>query len=183
MMNFSAFLLCCFLANLQWVGCALAENCYLAKEGFAVEQPYMVTKSCFLFRHGSNIDLANQSEMVVSREGEYDADPLHSEFIRSVVERKLIALKKGTPIFSCEYDLPTVSRDYKYGGSSNNKTRTLGYDLPQFNCYGVTSMWAPVRPVYESHCFWIAVPLIHCDVIGSELEPMSVMDPDPEKEE
>lgn len=181
MRKFAKLIVCCLLAALPTAEYALAEKCYMAKEGFAVDQPYMVTKSCFLFHHGTNIDLDNESEMVVAREGEFNADPIHSEFIRFVVEHKLVPLKKGTPLFSCAYDLSTVARDFKFWGSRDNKTRTLGYELPQFNCSGVTSMWVPVRPLNESHCFWVAVPLIGCDVVGSELDPMSVTDPQMEE--
>ncbi len=172
----------CLFITLQSAGHAIAEKCYTAKAGFAVAQPYMVTKSCLLFQHGANIDLENQSEMVEAREGEYDPDPLHSEFIRFVIERKLVPLKKNTPLFSCEYDLPTVARDFKFWGSRDNKTLTLGYELPEFNCNATISMWAPVRPVNESHCFWVAVPLIRCDEIGAELAPLSVTDQETDDE-
>lgn len=169
--------LLCHVAFLLFAGNAQAEKCYMAQEGFAVDQPYLATKSCFLFKHGVNKDLENQSEMSVAIEGDLDPDPLHAEFIRLVLERKLVPLKKGTPVFSCDYDLSTIARDYKFWGSRDNRTQTLGYELPQFHCNGVTSMWAPVRPLQESDCFWVAVPLIRCDVVGSELDPMSVTDP------
>jgi hypothetical protein len=182
MNRFFALFFLCLPLSLLFTGPALAEKCYMAKDGFAVEQPYMVSKGCFLFHHGANKDLENQSEMVVTREGDLDPDPIHSEFLHYVIERKLIALKKGTPVFSCGYDLQTIARDFKFWGSRDNKTRTLGYDMPQFHCNGVTSMWAPVRPIHESHCFWVAVPLIRCDVPGSELDPMSVTDPEQKDE-
>jgi hypothetical protein len=178
MQIFSRLILCLVLAGLLRANNTFAESCYMAKEAFAVEQPYLVTKSCFLFHHGANINLENQSETTIKREGEYNEDPIHSEFIRFVVERKLISLKKDTPIFSCDYDLPTVARDFKFGGSKNNRSRTLGYDLPLFNCVGRTSMWTQVRPIYENHCFWVAVELIRCDEAGKELNPMSVTDPE-----
>lgn len=175
---------CCFLlAGVYPADAVLAEKCYMAKEGFGVAQPYMVTRGCFLFHHGANMNLENESEMVVAREGEYSPDPLHTEFVRFVIDRKLIALKKDTPLFSCAYDLQTVSRDFKYSGGRDNKTRTLGYELPKYSCRGVTSPWAPVRPLNESHCFWVAVQLIRCDAPGSELEPMSVTDPETDDEE
>jgi hypothetical protein len=182
MSRFFTSLIFYLLVSLLSTGSVHAEKCYMAKDGFAVEQPYMVSKGCFLFHHGANKDLENQSEMVVTREGDLDPDPIHSEFLHYVIEHKLIALKKGTPVFSCGNDLQTVARDFKFWGSKENKTRTLGYDLPQFHCNGVTSMWAPVRPINESHCFWVAVPLIHCDVPGNELDPMSVTNPDQKDE-
>jgi hypothetical protein len=148
----------------------------MGKQGFAVRQPDMVTRGCFLFHHGANVDLVNQGEFINTHTEDLHPDPLQSEFYRFVNDRKLISLKKGTPLFSCDYDLQTIARDFKNSGNRGGASRTLGYDLPQFNCGGVTSTWAPVRPLLESHCFWIAVPLIQCDEIGSELDPMSVMD-------
>jgi len=153
---------------------AASENCYIAKNGFAVLQPYMVTKGCFLFHHGANVDLRNQSEMVITRKEELHPDPIHSEFLRYVIDRKLVTLKKGTPIFSCGEDLETVAHDFKLSGNQGGTTRTLGYELPRFNCAGVNSMWVPVRPVHESHCYWVAVPLIRCNEFGSDLNPINV---------
>ncbi len=178
---FYTALLCFLLTCLALHGYAYSENCYLAKDGFAVEQPFMVTKGCFLFHHGANVDLDNESEMIITREEELHPDPIHSEFLRFILERKLVKLKKGTLVFSCAYDLQTIARDYKLSGNQSGATRTLGYELPQFNCSGVTSMWTPIRPVHESHCFWVAVPLIRCEEFSSELNPMDVTDPNTEE--
>jgi len=150
------------------------EKCYIAKNGFGVLQSYMVTKSCFLFRHGANVDLRNQSEMVITRKEELHPDPIHSEFLRYVIDRKLITLKKGTPVFSCGEDIEAVAHDFKFFGNQRGVSRTLGYELPSFNCSGVISRWVPVRPVHESHCYWIAVPLLRCNEFGSDLIPINV---------
>ncbi|MBU1567464.1 MAG: hypothetical protein KJ630_17800 [Proteobacteria bacterium] len=166
------------LLNILWTGPIFAEKCYMAKEGFVVAQPYMVTKSCFLFSHASNVDLENQSDMIITREEDLHPDPIHSEFLRFVIERKMIKLIKGTPLFSCDYNLQTIAKDFKTSGNKGGSTRTLGYELPEFNCGGTTITWAPARPVHESHCFWVAVPLIRCDEFGAELTPMSVTDPE-----
>jgi hypothetical protein len=170
----STSLLLCLLASLYSTSLVFAENCYIAKDGFAVEQPYMVTKSCFVFHHSSNVDLENQSDMIITREEDLHPDPIHSEFLRFVIERKLVKLKKETPVFSCGYDLQTVARDFKISGNKAGDTRVLGYQLPEFNCAGTVITWVPVRPVHESHCFWVAVPLIRCDEFGAEIAPMSV---------
>jgi len=153
------------------------EKCYIAKNGFGVLQPYMVTKGCFLFKHGANVDLRNQSEMVITRKEELRPDPIHSEFLRYVIDRKLITLKKGTPVFSCGENLEIVARDFKLSGNQSGATRTLGYELPSFNCSGVTSRWVPIRPVHESRCYWVAVPLVRCNEFGSDLNPISVEAP------
>ena len=150
-----------------------AEQCYLAKDGFAVIQPYMVTRGCFLFHHGANVDLENQSDLVITRPEDLHPDPIHAEFLRFIIDRKLINLKKDTPIFSCQYDLQTLARDFKLTGNQG-ATRILGYDLPQFACAGTISNWAPVRPLNETACFWVAVPLIRCKDYGSELDDISV---------
>ncbi len=176
MKPFSTSLFWCLLIRLQCTSFVFAENCYIAKDGFAVEQPFGVTKSCFVFHHSSNVDLVNQSDMIITREEELHPDPIHSEFLRFVIERKLIKLKKDTPIFSCDYDLQTITKDFKISGNKGGNTRTLGYQLPEFNCAGTIVMWAPIRPVHESHCFWVAVPLIRCDELGVEMAPMSVTD-------
>ncbi len=181
MNRFSIFVFFPLLMSMIPSSNALAENCYIAKEGFAVTQPYMVTRGCFLFSHAANIDLENQSDLEITRPDDLHPDPIHSEFLRFILDRKLISLKKGTPLFSCDYDLQTIARDYKLSANQGGTTRILGYDLPQFNCAGTTSIWAPVRPVNESKCFWVAVPLIRCDEIGSELNDPS--EPDQETKE
>jgi len=164
-----------------WMACSpndagastAAEECFIAKDGFGVLQPYMVTKGCFLFHHGANVDLRHQSEMVITRKEELHPDPIHAEFLRFVLDKKLITLKKGTPIFSCDYDLGTVARDFKLSGDRGGATRTLGYELPSFNCAGTTSMWVPIRPIHEARCYWVATSLVHCKDFSEDLDPMS----------
>jgi len=159
-------------ADRSWASSA-AETCFIAKDAFGVLQPYMVTKSCFLFYHGANVDLRQQSEMVITRKETLHPDPIQAEFLRYVLERKLITLKKGTPIFSCDYDLTTVARDFKLSRNHGGETRALGYTLPTFNCAGTNSRWAPVRPVNQSRCYWVAVSLIRCIDFDAKLDPMS----------
>jgi hypothetical protein len=168
-----AFFLC-LPALISHAGDVAAETCSMAKDGFAVAQPYMVTRGCFLFYHAINIDLVNQSDLIITRKEELHPDPIHSEFLSFILDRKLIGLKKDTRLFSCDYDLPTVAKDFRLSGSQAGNTRTLGYELPEFGCGAVTSLWAPVRPIGESKCFWVAVPLIRCDEYGSELNEINV---------
>ncbi|PIE58731.1 MAG: hypothetical protein CSA33_02195 [Desulfobulbus propionicus] len=152
-----------------------AEKCYAAKDAFAVIQPAMVTRGCFLFHHGANVDLRHQSEMVITRKELLHPDPIHSEFLSFILDGKLITLSKGTPLFSCQYDLQTLAKDFQLSGNTGGATRTLGYKLPAFNCAGITTKWAPVRPINKSHCYWVAVSLIRCEESDRLLRPINVM--------
>ena len=157
-----------FVVAVFFYTAAPAEDCYLKKDGFAVYQPYMVTKSCFLFNHAKNVDLRHQSDLVITRKESLHPDPVHAEFLTYVLERKLITLKKGTPVFSCDYELEVVARDFKLSGTEGGVTRARGYELPEYHCSGTLMKWVPVRPIHENHCFWLAVPLLECSEFGKE---------------
>ncbi|THB72646.1 MAG: hypothetical protein D6B25_16420 [Desulfobulbaceae bacterium] len=173
----SVYVLFAFICTMFFCSAVSAENCYLKKDGFAVYQPYMVTKSCFLFSHAANVDLRHQSDLVITRKEVLHPDPVHAEFLRYVLDRKLMKLPKGTPVFSCNYELEVVARDFKLSGNTAGVTRTRGYELPQYHCNGTLMSWVQVRPLDENHCFWIAVPLLECKEFGKEIAPISVTDP------
>ena len=146
-----------------WAIPVFAGKCYAKSECFSVSQPYLITKACFLFNHAVNVPLMTQSEMIITRPEELHSDPLQAEFYKLVLEEKIIAVKKNTSFYKCRYDLETVVRDFKLNQNTGGTGRMLGYEYPEFNCYGRVSKFVQVRLSNRSQCYWVAVETIKCD--------------------
>lgn len=132
---------------------ALAEDCFINKECVGVIEPSLMERTCFLYAHEKNYRPEAEMRMVMSRI-ELDPDPLHAEFVKLVVEKKLISLKYMTPIFSCGIDLERISKD------PEEVMETM--QLAQFNCSGTMSRFIPVRPVNIGICYWVALENVEC---------------------
>jgi hypothetical protein len=147
-----SFLVCHF------PGLAGAGQCYIGKETFGVSLPYFKERVCHYFFH----EIRTYS--VPPRESEYaqtlpdielHADPLHISFVKMLQDRKFVSMKKGTPVFSCQYDLETLKNDPQ-------QAALQGMSLPEFNCRGAIFRFVPVRPVNFSICYWVAIEDVVC---------------------
>jgi len=139
-------------------GVAGAGRCYISKETFAVSQPYFKERVCHYFFH----ELRTYS--VPPRESEYaqtlpdielHSDPLHIAFVKMLQDKKFVSLKKGTPVFSCQFDLETLKNDPQ-------QAALQGMNLPEYNCQGAIFRFVPIRPVNFSVCYWVAIEDVVC---------------------
>jgi len=132
-----------------------AAECFISKSCFAVIQPYMMEKTCYLYYH--EIMMPPESQMVQTMGDDITLHPdvLHASFVKMMLEKKFVSLKRGTPIFSCEYDLEKVYNDIE--GS-----RARGVNFPESACRGVVSKMIAVRPVNFKECYWVAVENVIC---------------------
>ena len=139
-------------------GVAGAGRCYISKETFAVSQPYFKERVCHYFFH----ELRTYS--VPPRESEYaqtlpdielHSDPLHIAFVKMLQDKKFVSLKKGTPVFSCQFDLETLKNDPQ-------QAALQGMILPEYNCQGAIFRFVPIRPVNFSVCYWVAIEDVVC---------------------
>lgn len=142
---------------------AVAGKCYAKDDNFSVTEPYLINKACFLFYHGINVPLRSQSDMIIVRPEELHSDPLQAEFYKLVLAEKILPVKKNTPLFNCRYDLEIVARDFKLNRNTGGTGGILGYEYPEFNCYGRVSKFVQVRLANRSQCYWVAVETIKCD--------------------
>jgi hypothetical protein len=128
-------------------------DCIIGKNCFAVIQPYLFERVCFLYAneqyHNPNTDLA-----VTLPNMELHPDRLHTEFLKMMKEKKFLSLTKGTPISGCQYDLSTINQS-----DAVTFART---DLPEFNCNGVLSRLVLIKPLNISTCYWVAVEDVVC---------------------
>jgi len=146
------FLLCSFS------GVSGAGQCYIGKETFGVSQPYLNERACHYFFH----EIRTYS--VPPRESEYaqtlpdielHSDPLHIAFVKMLQDKKFVSMKKGTPVFSCQFDLETLKNDPQ-------QAALQGMDLPEYNCRGAVFRFVPVRPVNFNICYWVAIEDVVC---------------------
>ncbi len=145
-------------------GYCLAEYCYAKEDGFAVIQPYLTEKVCFLYEHSKNLPQESEMKQTLAGDESLHPDPLMSEFLYLIVKKRYTAVKKGTAFFNCGYDLETLKRDPAF-------FKLNGVIFPEFHCRGFLSEWAPVRIINENNCWWVAVELIDC---GNIQEPHDV---------
>lgn len=131
----------------------LAEDCFINKECVGVIEPYLIERECLLYENELKYRQDSEMRMVMPRM-ELDPDPLHAEFVKLVLEKKLISLKYATPIFSCGFNLERVSKD------PEEVVETMR--LPEFNCNGALSKYVPVMPVNLGICYWIDLENVEC---------------------
>ena len=157
-----SFLLFCFFCLLLSCNC-YAGNCYAKKDGFAVLQPYLTEKVCFLFDH--SLAKPSESEMKQSLPGDegLDPDPLMAEYLYLIVKKRYRGIKKGTPFFNCQYDLETLKIDPSFA-------KLNGIIFPEFHCRGILSEFVPVRIIDENNCWWVALELIDCGNIPDDYD-------------
>jgi hypothetical protein len=135
-----------------------AGDCFIGKPAYAVTEPYLVERVCYLYAHEARMYKPGlESEFVGPLPTiEHHPDPLHVEFLKLLVDKKFMPLARGTPVFSCQYDLETIKR-------SPDEARMKGYVLPEFNCRGFTFQLVPVRVVNSSTCVWVAELSVRCE--------------------
>lgn len=132
-----------------------AVDCYIKKNCFAVIEPHLVEKVCFLWEHDKVVPREAAINKGALPSIELDPDQLEVSYLKLVVDKKFLPLSKGTPIFPCGNDLNAIQNDPGYIGY-------LGANYPAFNCRGVTLHFVPVMPVNYPHCYWIAAVNIEC---------------------
>jgi len=136
-----------------------AGRCYISKNCFGVQQAYQVERVCRYFAHENRT-----YSTLMPRESEFSQplkdidlhnDPLHIHFVKMMQEKKFVPLVKGTPVFSCQYDLDTFV---------NNPDQAVLQEgrLPEFQCDGFSFAMIAVRPVNFPICYWVAVPNVVC---------------------
>jgi hypothetical protein len=137
---------------------ASATQCYIGGSCFAVISPALVERVCLLYHHEvREYRTGEQVPYLVSLpRNELHPDRLHLEFVEMLQDKKYISLRKGTPIFSCQYDLETLKKD-------PDTASLLGGQLPEFNCRGVMSKWVPVRVINMSTPYWVALEDVQCE--------------------
>lgn len=137
---------------------ASATQCYIGKNCFAVISPALVERACFLYYHEVREYRTGEQTpyLVTLPRSELHPDRLHLEFVEMLLDKKYISLRKGTPIFSCQYDLERLKMDPDFAS-------LLGGQLPEFNCRGVMSRWAPVRVINMNTPYWVAVEDVQCE--------------------
>jgi len=137
---------------------AYAAQCYMGGNGFGIILPGLAERGCFLYFHevrefrlGVGVPGAITLPSV-----ELHPDQLHAEFVQMQLEGKIISVRKGTPLFDCQYDLTTLKRDASLAS-------LVGNPLPEFNCRGLVSRWVPVRPLNMNKCYWVALEDVQCE--------------------
>jgi hypothetical protein len=157
-----SFLIVCFFCLLLPGNC-YAEYCYAKGDGFAVIQPYLVEKVCFLYEHSKNLPPESEMKQTLGGDDSLHPDPLMSEFLYLIVKRRYTAIKKGTAFFNCGYDLKTLKIDPAFA-------QLNGIILPEFHCRGFLSSWVPVRIINENNCWWVALELVDCGNIPDDYD-------------
>ena len=140
---------------IAFTGISHAGQCFISKDCFAVIQPYMLESVCYLYYH--EIRMPDESNMVQTM-GDINLhpDPLHVTFVKMMQEKKFVSFKKGTPIFSCGYDLELAKKN-DLGGSDTEIA-----NLPESSCRGVSSKMIAVRPSNFNTCYWVAYESVIC---------------------
>ncbi|MDI9569213.1 MAG: hypothetical protein QM278_00540 [Pseudomonadota bacterium] len=136
-----------------------AGRCYMSKNCFGVLNPYQIEKVCYYFAHENRLystKAPRESEFAQTlKDIELHNDPLHIQFVKMLLEKKFLPLAKGTPVFSCQYDLDTVVNN------PDQAVLQMGR-LPEFHCGGFPFTMVAVRPVNISVCYWVAVANVVC---------------------
>jgi hypothetical protein len=136
----------------------LAGGCFIGKSAYGVTEPYLVERVCYLYAHEARMYRPGlESEFVGPLPSiEHHPDQLHVEFLKLMAEKKFVTLARGTPVFSCQYDLEIIKRNPE-------EARMKGYVLPEFNCRGFSFQLVPVRAMNSSTCLWVAELDIRCE--------------------
>ena len=92
---------------------AWSAQCYISKQCFAVADPNLVERVCYLYRHEARMYRPGQESAFTSTMPgtELHPDPLHIEFMQLMLAKKYMTLKAGTYVFSCKYDIEALRRD------------------------------------------------------------------------
>ncbi len=135
-----------------------SAQCYIRRECFAVADPNLVERVCYLFRHEARMYRPGQESTFVQvmPAPELHPDQLHVEFMQLVLAKKYMTLKPGTYVFSCKYDIEALQRDPASNAVVNLRP-------PEFNCSGIMFRFVPVRVVNMNTCVWVALESITCD--------------------
>ncbi len=135
-------------------------DCFVAKPSFAVREPYLIEKVCYLYAHEKRAYKPGEPEESQFSQvmGTVDliGDPLHRDFLEMLRDGKYLPLSRGTQLFSCQYDLETIKRD-------RSEAQLKGYAMPEFACGGVIFEMVPVRLNNMSICYWVAEAAVRCD--------------------
>jgi len=132
-----------------------AGECFINKDSFAVSEPGMVTRVCYLWQHSRQYSTGAESEFTVTSKETMHHDPLTAEFYKMLLDKKFISLARGTPVFGCGYDISTLTRNFP-------NVELQGVTLPQYNCFGKMSYFVSVRPVSTGRCYWVALECVEC---------------------
>ena len=137
---------------------AWSVQCYISKQCFAVADPNLVERVCYLFRHEARMYKPGQESVFTQTLAapELHPDPLHIDFMQLMLDKKYMILKAGTYVYSCKYDIEALQRDPASNAVVNLRP-------PEFNCSGIMFRFVPVRVVNMNTCVWVAVESITCD--------------------
>jgi len=137
---------------------AWSVQCYIKKACFAVAEPNLEERVCYLFRHEARMYGPGRDSPLnqVLAGPELHPDPLHADFVQLVLDKKYMPLKPGTYIFSCKYDIETLRSDPTSSALASGRP-------PEFFCSGTMYHFVPVRVINMNTCVWVAVESITCD--------------------
>ncbi|HQG78905.1 MAG TPA: hypothetical protein PK564_00995 [bacterium] len=152
-----------FLFYLIFLNSAYAQNCYAKGDGFGVYQPYLTDKVCFLYEHSKLLPPESEMKQTLPGEESLHPDPLMAEYLYLIVNRRYLAIKKGTPFYNCGYDLETLKRDPGFA-------KLIGAPMPEFHCSGFVFQFVPVRLINENTCLWVALDLVDCGNIEEDYD-------------
>lgn len=135
---------------------AWSTQCYVKRASFAVSEPNLVERVCYLFRHEARMyrkgETANQTLNML----DLHPDPLHVDFLDLVIKGKYVVLNPGVPVFSCQYDIEALRKDA-------NASAVVNVRPPEFACDGNIYRLIPVRLANMNNCMWVAVEVVACD--------------------
>lgn len=137
---------------------AWSAQCYIKKACFAVSEPDLEERVCYLYRHDARMYRSGEISPFeqVMNAPELHPDPLHVDFMELVLAKKYMPLKPGTYVFSCKYDIEALRRDPASSALANGRP-------PEFFCSGTMYHFVPVRVINMSTCVWVAIESIICD--------------------
>ncbi|MBA4417149.1 MAG: hypothetical protein C0392_04465 [Syntrophus sp. (in: bacteria)] len=151
-------------------GRSLGGDCFIGKDCFAVVEPYLIERVCYLYHHEARTYKPGMESDFIAPLAriELHPDQLHVEFLKLLVDKKFMVLKRGTPIFSCRYDLETIKK-------GPDEAQLKGIVLPEFNCRGNLYPLVPVRVVNTNTCVWIAEADVRCaEQLEFQTDPFSL---------
>jgi hypothetical protein len=134
---------------------APADDCFINKDSFAVSEPSMVTRVCYLWHHSRQYQPGGESQFTITSKDTLHHDPLQAELYKLLLDKKFISFGRGTSVFGCGYDLSTLTRNYP-------NVELQGVTLPRYNCFGKLSYFVSVRPVSSGTCYWVALECLEC---------------------
>ncbi len=133
----------------------LAEQCFINNECFGVIEASMATRACHLFYYSTTINNKLQSDFIVINPNQYHNDPLQAEYLKLIIEKKILPLKKNTLVFNCHYSLEILI-------NKPDKAEILGINTPKYNCFGKVYEYVPIRPISGGVCYWVPKINISC---------------------